>query len=220
MSESTAAFAKTDLNRVRRLPARGSYDHATIYAIVDEALICHVAFVDGGQPCVIPIIHARLGDEIVLHGAPASRLLKHVAAGNPVAIALTLVDGLVLARSVFHSSMNYRSAVIFGRGRPVTDDGEKLAALHAISEHLVRGRWADARQPTQAELDATAVVAVTIDSASAKVRSGPPGDDEEDYALPIWAGVLPLPLQAQPPEPDPRLLEGVAAPDYVVNYVR
>lgn len=215
-----AAFDKTDLNRVRRLPARGHYDRATIDAIVDEGLICHVAFVDGGQPFVIPTIHARMGDVIVLHGAPASRMIKHIAAGNPVAIAVTLLDGLVLARSVFHSSMNYRSAVLFGRGRLLDDDGEKLAALAAISEHLMRGRWADARQPTQKELDATLVVAVPIDSASAKVRTGPPGDDEEDYALPIWAGVLPFQLQAQTPIADARLAAEIEVPEYVTRYAR
>jgi len=213
-------FEKTALNRVRRLPERGRYDRETIYAIVDEGLICHVAFVDGDQPYVIPTIHGRLGDEIVLHGARASRLMKHIAAGNPVAIAVTLVDGLVLARSVFHSSMNYRSAVLFGRGRLIEDGAEKLAALEAVSEHLARGRWADARQPTPKELDATLVVGVPIDSAAAKVRTGPPGDDEEDYALPIWAGVLPFQLQAQAPLADPRLREGIATPDYVKNYVR
>ena len=220
MSQTLTAFEKTELNRVRRLPARGQYDRAAIRAIVDEALICHVAFVDNGQPFVIPTIHARLGDEIVLHGAPASRLLKHVAAGNPIAIAVTLVDGLVLARSVFHSSMNYRSAVFFGHGRLLDGDDEKLAALEAITEHLARGRWADARRPTQKELDATIVVAVAIDSASAKVRTGPPGDDEEDYALPIWAGVLPFHLQSQTPAPDPRLADGIALPGYVTNYAR
>ena len=213
-------FDRTDLNRVRRLPARGQYDRATIDAIVDEALICHVAFAVDGQPFVIPTIHARMRDEIVLHGAPASRLLKYIVAGNPVAIAVTLVDGLVLARSVFHSSMNYRSAVLFGRGRLVEDEAEKLAALQVISEHLARGRWADARQPTQSELDATAVVAIAIDSASAKVRTGPPGDDEDDYALPIWAGVLPFQLQPQTPVPDPRLADDIAIPTYVTNYVR
>ena len=213
-------FDKTDLNRVRRLPARGQYDRATIDAIVDEALICHVAFAVDGQPFVIPTIHARMADEIVLHGAPASRLLKHIVAGNPVAIVVTLVDGLVLARSVFHSSMNYRSAVLFGRGRLVADEAEKLAALQAISEHLAQGRWGDARQPMQSELDATTVVAIAIDSASAKVRTGPPGDDEADYALPIWAGVLPFQLQPQTPVPDPRLADDIAIPTYVTNYVR
>lgn len=213
-------FDKTDLNRVRRLPARGQYDRATIDAIVDEALICHVAFAVDGQPFVIPTIHARMGDEIVLHGAPASRLLKHIVAGNPVAIVVTLVDGLVLARSVFHSSMNYRSAVLFGHGRILDGDDEKLAALEAITEHLARGRWIDARRPTQQELDATIVVAVAIDSASAKVRTGPPGDDEDDYALPIWAGVLPFQLQPQTPVPDPRLADDIAIPTYVTNYVR
>ncbi len=215
-----ATFDKTDLNRVRRLPARGQYDRAIIDAIVDEALICHVAFAEAGQPFVIPTIHARMGDVIVLHGAPASRLLKHIVAGNPIAIAVTLVDGLVLARSVFHSSMNYRSAVLFGHGRILDGDDEKLAALEAITEHLARGRWIDARRPTQQELDATIVVAVAIDSASAKVRTGPPGDDEDDYALPIWAGVLPFQLQLQTPVPDPRLADDIALPTYVTNYVR
>jgi nitroimidazol reductase NimA-like FMN-containing flavoprotein (pyridoxamine 5'-phosphate oxidase superfamily) len=213
-------FGKGELNRVRRLPDRGQYDKATIYPIVDGAPICHVGFAVDGQPYVIPTIHARMGDTLVLHGAKASRMLKHVQAGKPICVTVTLLDGLVLARSVFHSSMNYRSVLIFGHGRAIDDDIAKLAALEAISEHLLAGRWADARRPTQKELDATAVVAVDIESASAKVRVGPPNDDEEDYALPTWAGVVPLALQPLAPVADPRLDGTVALPPYISSYVR
>lgn len=207
-------------NRVRRIPERGHYDKETIYAIVDEALICHVAFAVDGQPFVVPTIHARMGDELILHGAKASRLLKHIEAGHPVSVAITLLDGLVMARSVFHSSMNYRSAVIFGTGRVLETDGEKVAALEALTEHLARGRWQDARRPTALELNATTVVALAIDSASAKVRTGPPNDDAEDYALPIWAGVVPLQQVPLPLQPDPKLATGIVAPDYLVDYRR
>lgn len=208
-------FAKTTLNKVRRIPERGAYDPETIYAIIDAALICHVGFVQDGQPFVIPTIHARVGDEILLHGAKASRLLKHVQSGQPICASFTLLDGLVLARSVFHSSMNYRSAVVFGHGRIIEDEAEKVRGLAAISEHLLPGRWDDARPPTAQELQATTLVAVAIDSASAKARSGPPSDDEEDYTLPIWAGVLPIRQQFLVPEADPRLIEGVPVPEYI-----
>jgi len=213
-------FEQEQRNRVRRIPERGHYDKETIYAIVDEALICHVAFAVDGQPFVVPTIHARMGDELILHGAKASRLLKHIEAGHPVSVAITLLDGLVMARSVFHSSMNYRSAVLFGTGRVLASAGEKLAALEALTEHLARGRWQDARQPTALELNATTVVAIAIDSASAKVRVGPPNDDAEDYALPIWAGVLPVQQQAGAPLPDPKLASGIAAPEYLGDYRR
>lgn len=213
-------FEQEPRNRVRRIPERGHYDKATIYAIVDEALICHVAFAVDGQPFVVPTIHARMGDELILHGAKASRLLKHIEAGHPVSVAITLLDGLVMARSVFHSSMNYRSAVIFGAGRVLASDDEKLAALEALTEHLARGRWQDARRPTALELNATTVVALAIDSASAKVRTGPPNDDAEDYALPIWAGVVPLQQTPLPLQPDPKLAAGIVAPDYLVDYRR
>ena len=213
-------FEQEPRNRVRRIPERGHYDKATIYAIVDEALICHVAFAVDGQPFVVPTIHARMGDELILHGAKASRLLKHIEAGHPVSVAITLLDGLVMARSVFHSSMNYRSAVIFGAGRVLASDDEKLAALEALTEHLARGRWQDARRPTALELNATTVVALAIDSASAKVRTGPPNDDAEDYTLPIWAGVVPLQQTPLPLQPDPKLAAGIVAPDYLVDYRR
>lgn len=213
-------FEQTPRNRVRRIPQRGRYDQATIYAIIDEALICHVAFAVDGQPFVIPTIHARMGDELILHGAKASRLLKHIQAGHPVCVAITLLDGLVMARSVFHSSMNYRSVVLFGHGRTLESSDEKLAALAALTEHLARGRWQDARQPTPQELEATTVVAIAIDSASAKVRMGPPSDEAEDYALPVWAGVLPLQLTALPPVADPQLAPDIEAPEYLVHYRR
>lgn len=215
-----STFPKTPRNRVRRLAQRGDYDRSTIYAIVDEALICHVSFVQDGQPYVIPTIHARQGDTLLLHGAKASRLLKHVAAGAPICVAVTILDGLVLARSVFNSSMNYRSAVLFGAGRLLTGTADKLTALEVISEHLLPGRWAGARRPTDHELNATSVVAVDIASASAKVRTGPPGDEEEDYALPVWAGVVPLRQQALPPQADARLDPDVTLPPYLAGWLQ
>lgn len=207
-------FERTPRNTVRRLPARAAYDREQIYAIVDAAPICHVGFVQEGQPYVIPTIHARLGDTLVFHGAPASRLLKHIAAGEPLCVAVTVLDGIVLARSVFHHSMNYRSAVLFGRGR-ILEGEEKWQALEAITEHVWPGRWGEARQPTPQELKATLVVGMEIESASAKVRTGPPKDDEADYALPIWAGVVPVSLVYGEPEPDPHLAPGIAPPPSV-----
>lgn len=214
------AFPVTARNRVRRLPARSAYDKAAIYPIIDEALICHVGFVDEGQPFVIPTIHGRQEDTLFLHGAKASRLLKVVQSGQPVCITFTLLDGLVMARSVFHSSMNYRSTVVFGVGRVLEDPAQKLHALAVITEHVARGRWQEARQPTEQELNATAIAALTIESASAKVRSGPPVDDEEDYALPIWGGVLPLRQQVMEPAADGRVKEGVAVPASLRHYHR
>ncbi len=205
-------FPKTDRNRVRRKPQRGDYQKETIYQIIDEAPICHVGFVVDGQPYVIPTLHARQGDVLFLHGAPASRLLKVIETGAEVCITMTLVDGIVLARSAFHHSINYRSALLFGRGAIVTEPGQKMAALAAITEHIAPGRWSEVRQPSQQELDATTVVAVPIASASAKIRSGPPLDDEVDYELPIWAGVLPLTLVSGAPEPDPRLPADIPLP--------
>ena len=213
-------FLKTDQNRIRRMPERGHYDRATIHAIVDEALICHVGFVVAGEPVVIPTIHARLDDELVLHGAKASRLLKHILAGHPICVTITLLDGLVVARSAFNSSMNYRSVVIFGHGRLIETDAEKMAAVAALTEHLLPGRWQEVRPTTQKELDATTVVAINMESASAKIRTGPPHDDEEDLALPIWAGVLPLQLTAQPPIAAPDLPKNISIPEYLTHYDR
>jgi uncharacterized protein len=216
MTQST----ETEKNRIKRLPKRGHYDRETIYQILDEALICHVGFVENGQPYVIPINFARVEDSLILHGAKASRLLKHIEAGHPVCVEATIVDGLVLARSVFNHSVNYRSVVLFGKGRPVEDEQEKLSALKAVTEHLLPGRWQEARLPNRKELNATRVVSMKIDEASAKVRMGPPVDDEEDYSLPVWAGVLPLQEQALSPIRDELLPEDIPLPESITKYSR
>ncbi len=213
-------FTPSKKTRVNRLPKRGHYDRETIYQILDEALICHVGFAEGGQPFVIPINFARVDDTIILHGAKASRLLKHIEAGNPICVEATIVDGLALARSVFNSSVNYRSVVLFGTGRLVTDEAEKMSALEAVVDHLIPGRWQEARLPTPKEMNATSVVSIQIDEASAKVRLGPPGDDEADYALPIWAGVLPMREMPLAPVRDEVLPAEISTPDYVTNYRR
>jgi nitroimidazol reductase NimA-like FMN-containing flavoprotein (pyridoxamine 5'-phosphate oxidase superfamily) len=198
----------TSRTTLRRLPARGRFDRETVYAILDEALICHVGFVTDGQPFVIPTIHARVEDRLYVHGSAASRMLKTLEGGVPVCVTATLLDGLVLARSAFHHSMNYRSAVVLGRAEAVTDPKEKSEALEAVVEHVARGRWAEAREPNAKEMAGTLVMRLPIEEASAKVRTGPPLDDEEDYALPVWAGVLPLALVPGEPIADPRLPAG------------
>jgi nitroimidazol reductase NimA-like FMN-containing flavoprotein (pyridoxamine 5'-phosphate oxidase superfamily) len=213
------AFARTRRNKVIRTPERGQYGREDVYRIVDEALICHVGFVQDGQPFVIPTLHARDGDTLLLHGSSASRMIKHAGAGNPVCITVTLLDGIVLARSVFHHSINYRSAVLFGQGQLVTDPEEKLRALARFTERLLPGRWDDARQPNRKELKATAVVAIPLDSASAKVRVGPPKDDEEDLALPVWAGVIPIHQVVGDPITDETVPAGSPLPQYLRDYV-
>jgi nitroimidazol reductase NimA-like FMN-containing flavoprotein (pyridoxamine 5'-phosphate oxidase superfamily) len=213
-------FPITDRNQVRRVPKRGHYDSETVYRILDEGLICHVGFLQDQQPIVIPTLYARRDSTLLLHGAKTSRMLQHIQAGHPVSVAVTLVDGLVVARSVYHHSMNYRSVVVFGRGSLIEGDEEKLRALEVLTEHILRGRWRDARLPNRQELDATSVVAINIESASAKVRTGPPVDDEEDYQLPIWAGVIPLRQQALTPVADPRLGAGIPVPGYAARYDR
>jgi nitroimidazol reductase NimA-like FMN-containing flavoprotein (pyridoxamine 5'-phosphate oxidase superfamily) len=212
-------FDQADRNRVRRVAHRGHYDAETIYAIIDASPICHVGFVDDGKPFVIPTIHARLDDSLVFHGAPASRMMKCIEAGEEVCVTITLLDGLVLARSVFHHSMNYRSAVLFGRGKLIADNTRKLEALAVLTEHIMPGRWDDARRPNDKEMKATKVVELPIDLASAKVRTGGPGDEEEDYVLPVWAGVIPLRQQALTPIDDELLADGIAVPDYITDYV-
>jgi len=214
------ATPPSERSRVRRLPERGVYDHETIHAIVDEALICHLAYVIDGEPRVIPTIHARAGDTLYVHGSNASRTLRSAKQGTAVAIEITLLDGLVLARSAFHHSMNYRSVIVYGRAREVTDPDEKWEAQRALVEHVVHGRARDARMPDQRELDQTTILAVEIAEASAKVRTGPPKDEEGDLALPIWAGVLPLVTVPGRPEPDPHLGADVPVPDYVRDYRR
>ncbi|MGB3714747.1 MAG: pyridoxamine 5'-phosphate oxidase family protein [Candidatus Promineifilaceae bacterium] len=207
-------------NRVKRAPERGIYERKAIYKIVDEALYCHVGFVQDGQPFVIPSIHARDGDDLLLHGATSSRLIRHIQAGHEVCVAITFMDGLVLARSIYHHSMNYRSAVLFGKGRLLEGDEETLRALEVLSDHIMPGRWEDSRKPNYKELKATAVVSISIESASAKVRTGPPNDEDEDYDLPIWAGVLPIQQRFLDPENDPQLTQDIALPEYVRNYHR
>jgi uncharacterized protein len=197
-------YNKTRRTTVRRRAGRGVYDRETIDAILDEGLVGHLAFAVDGQPYALPMLYARRASEIYLHGSPLSRLLRAAAAGAPMCLTVTLVDGLVLARSAFHHSINYRSAVVLGSGRLVTEREEKDEALRLIVEHAAPGRAADARAPSRQELEATAVVAMAIEEASAKARSGPPIDAAEDYALPVWAGELPLAVAAGAPVADPR----------------
>jgi nitroimidazol reductase NimA-like FMN-containing flavoprotein (pyridoxamine 5'-phosphate oxidase superfamily) len=198
----------TSRTTLKRLPARGRFDRATVNAILDEALNCHVGFVSDGQPFVIPTIHARVEDRLYVHGSAASRMLKTLEGAVPVCLTATLLDGLVLARSAFHHSMNYRSVVVLGEAEAVRDEKEKWDALEAIVEHVAPGRWAEVREPSAKEMAATLVLRLPIEEASAKVRTGGPIDDEEDYALECWAGVLPMRLTPGVPLPDARLPEG------------
>jgi len=213
-------FPQTTRTTLKRLPKRGHYEHDTVYGILDEGFICHVGFVVDGNPVVIPTGYARVDDKLYVHGSQASRMLRTLAEGIDACVTVTIVDGLVLARSAFHHSINYRSVVVFGRAQVVTYSEEKLAALFAFSEHVIRGRWNEVREPTEAELKQTTVLCLPLTEASAKIRTGPPIDDEEDYDLPVWAGVLPLRLAAGEPVKDPRLNEGVAVPEYLRDYQR
>jgi nitroimidazol reductase NimA-like FMN-containing flavoprotein (pyridoxamine 5'-phosphate oxidase superfamily) len=213
-------FEKTERTTLRRLPARGVYDRELVYSILDEGLICHVGFAVEGRPFVIPTGYARDGDRIYIHGSQASRMLRTLKGGIDVCVTVTLLDGLVLARSAFHHSMNYRSVVVFGRTTMVEDPAEKVAALLNFSEHVIAGRWNDVREPTEQELKATTVLSLPLEEVSAKVRTGPPLDDEQDYELPVWAGVIPLQLVARTPIPDPRLGVGIEPPRYTSAYKR
>jgi nitroimidazol reductase NimA-like FMN-containing flavoprotein (pyridoxamine 5'-phosphate oxidase superfamily) len=206
---------KTTRTKLRRVPQRGAHDRETIDAILDEALVGHLGFVHDGRPAVIPTLHARVGDEVLIHGSAASRALRALGTGIEACLTVTLVDGIVLARSAFHHSINYRSVVLYGTARPVAGAERLESALHAFTEKLVPGRWADVRPPTAKELKGTAVLALPIVEGSAKVRTGPPVDDDEDYALDAWAGVVPLRLQTEPAVPDPQLRAGIAKPPYV-----
>ena len=201
----------SDRTRVRREPERARYDRATIDAILDEALVCHVGFVHDGAPVVIPTIHVRVGDDLLLHGSPASRMIRSIT-GRPVSVAVTLLDGLVLARSVFSHSMNYRSVVLFGTAEIVDDLDLKLEAMRVFTDKLVPGRWGDARVPTDLEFRATTMLRIPILEASAKVRTGPPEDEEEDLGRDTWAGVVPLRLTVGEPIPAPDLRPGILPP--------
>ena len=215
-----STYDKTTRTTLKRLPARGFYDRDLVHGILDEGFICHVGFVVDDQPIVIPTGYGRIGDKLYIHGSQASRMLRTLKAGVAACVTVTLVDGLVLARSAFHHSINYRSVVIFGKATLVEDAEEKNAALLAFSEHVIRGRWQDVREPTEQELKATTVLVLPLAEVSAKVRTGPPIDDEEDYALPVWAGVVPLRMVAGDPIPDPRLAPGIATPEYALDYKR
>jgi nitroimidazol reductase NimA-like FMN-containing flavoprotein (pyridoxamine 5'-phosphate oxidase superfamily) len=206
-----AGRSSSERTRVRREPQRGRYDRSTIDAILDAGLVCHLGFVHDGQPFVIPTLYARVGDDLYVHGSAASRMLRGLAGGLDACLTVTLVDGLVLARSVFNHSVNYRSVVVLGRAAPVGED-EKLRALEAFTERLLPGRWAEVRPPTAGELKATSILRLPLAEASAKVREGPPKDDEDDYAWPVWAGVIPLELRPGEPVPDPRLAPGFTPP--------
>ncbi len=205
----------TERTQLRRLPNRGSHDIETIHGILDQAFLAHVGFNVNGQPFVIPTLFGRDGEKLYLHGSAASRMLRELETGVPACLTVTLVDGLVLARSAFHHSMNYRSVVVFGTARKIDDPEKKATALRVISEHLLEGRWADVREPSEKELKATAVLEFTVDEASAKIRTGPPLDDEEDYDLPIWAGIVPMQLTRGTPVSDSRVKPGVEVPRYV-----
>jgi uncharacterized protein len=213
----TVTNLRTERTTVRRLPDRASYGRPEAEAVLDEALICHLGFVVDGQPYVIPTIHARDGGVIYVHGSPASRMLRTLRGGVDVCLTATIVDGLVVARSAFHHSINYRSVVVLGRAVEVSDLPAKARALEVITNHVLPGRWDEVRPMTDKELRSTTVLALPLAEASVKTRSGPPGDDEDDYGLPIWAGVVPLSVVARPPVPDARLVEGVEVPASVVG---
>ncbi len=208
----------TKRTELRRLPDRGSHDQETIDRILDAGFLAHVGFCVEGQPFVIPTLYGRDGRRLYLHGSAASRMLRELATGIPACVTVTLVDGLVLARSAFDHSMNYRSVVAFGTARKIADPAQKMKSLRVISDHLIDGRWEDVRQPSEKELKATTVLEFSIEEASSKVRSGPPLDDENDYKLPVWAGILPVEIKCRMPIPDDRLIDGVIVPDYVRHY--
>ena len=221
MAARRAHTAPSPRTRVRRLPERGAYDRAAIEAVLDAALVAHLGFVQDGQPFVIPTLHARVGDRVYVHGSAASRTLRALANGTPTCLTVTLLDGVVLARSVFEHSMNYRSVVVLGTATPVEEPEEKLTALEAFTEKLLPGRWAEARPPTRRELKATSVLTLPLDEASAKIRDGGPEDgDTPDADLDVWAGHVPLVVQALEPVPDPALRPGIPLPPGLRPYRR
>ena len=213
-------FTPTERTRVVREPHRGAYDRDTIYKILDEGFVCHVGFATAEQPFVILTLYARVGDAIYFHGSAASRMLRGASTGVPVCVTVTLTDGFVLARSVFNHSMNYRSVVALGKATLVEAPAEKLEALRAFTEKILPGRWEDARQPSEKELKATSILKLGLSEVSAKIRSGPVQDDEEDYALPVWAGIVPLHLQTEAPVRDERCDPAIPTPRYATHYKR
>lgn len=210
----------TERTKIRRIPKRGSFEREKIYRILDEGFVCHVGFTVDGQPFVIPTAYARDGDNLIIHGSAASRMMRAMAGEIDVCVTVTLIDGLVLARSAFHHSINYRSVVIFGKAKFVSNEKEKLEALRLFTEHLIPNRWEDVRLPTANELKATTVLSLSLQEASAKIRVGDPKDDDEDYGMNVWAGVIPLKMTANEPVDDERLKDGIESPSYVSNYKR
>jgi len=209
---------KTERTTLKRLPKRGSFDREVINAILDEGFICHVGFIADDKPVVIPTGYARVGDNLIIHGSRASRMLCALGREIDLCVTVTVVDGLVLARSAFHHSMNYRSVVVFGRATAIETRAEKLAALRALSEHMIPGRWDYVREPNERELQQTTVLSVTLKEASAKIRTGQPVDDDDDYDLPVWAGILPLRLCSDSPIADPLLPTEIEIPAHVHSY--
>jgi len=212
-------FTLGDRNKVKRRPDRGHYDKETIYSIIDETMLCHIGFVQDGQPFVIPALHARKDDQLLIHGASTSRLMRHIEAGNEVSVNITILDGVVLAKTVFNQSVNYRSVVVFGKGRLIEDDDEKLRALEYLTEKIMPGVWEAARKPNATELRATSIISVAIETASAKIRSGPPKDDPEDQGIPAWAGVLPMKHVIGTPINAEYTDDSLPIPEYVMNYI-
>jgi uncharacterized protein len=215
MTSTTTPLSSTERTTIRRLRERGRTDRRDLYAVLDAGLVCHVGVLVDGAPVVLPTGYGRIGDTLYLHGSSANRALL-AADGNRICVTVTHLDGLVCARAVFHHSMNYRSAVAFGTARLVTEDSERLAALHAVTDQLAPGRWDNSRLPTRKELAATAVLALPLDEASVKVRTGPPKDDPQDYDTGFWAGVLPAALTFGPAEPDPALRQGIQTPAHIM----
>lgn len=217
MSEIINPTGKT---KIKRLPKRGNFERASVYKILDEGFVCHVGFAIDDQPFVLPTAYARVDDKLLIHGSAASRMMKAMASEIDVCVTVTLVDGLVLARSAFHHSMNYRSVVVFGKAKIINDKAKKLAALRAFTEHVIPHRWSEVRPPTEIELKATIVLALPITEASAKIRAGDPTDDAEDYEMDVWAGVIPLGFSAEKPIADAKLKSSVKIPSYISNYKR
>jgi nitroimidazol reductase NimA-like FMN-containing flavoprotein (pyridoxamine 5'-phosphate oxidase superfamily) len=212
-------FPKSTRNKIKRIPKRGHYDLETVFSILDSAFVCHIGFSIKGQPYVIPTAYGRSGNRIYIHGSSKSRMLLELGKGIPLCLTVTQLDGLVLARSVFHHSMNYRSAVIFGTATRLEKE-EKLEALRVVSDHILPGRWDEARLPNRKELKATLVLQIEVEEASAKIRTGPPSDDKADYSLPIWAGMLPISTSYQSPIVDPGMKMEIAVPDSIKAFVR
>ncbi|MBL8892750.1 MAG: pyridoxamine 5'-phosphate oxidase family protein [Planctomycetaceae bacterium] len=218
-TENTRSYEQTDRNTVHRIPKRAKYDCETIHRLFDQAWFCHVGFAGEFGPTNIPMFHTRIEDQIIFHGATTSRLMKYLANGEPVCLSVAMVDGLVLARSLFHHSLNYRSAVAFGRGELIVDPEARLRAFRAIADKIMPGRWNDARQPNELESRATSICAVRIESASAKIRTGGPLDDKDDLDLNVWAGVIPIQERIQSPIDDPNSKPKVPVPDYIKAFV-